>query len=215
MNRCLVVFDFNQVDDFDKHINLSIPSYDMLVEQILDYSSYFIDWGFNVYDLGCSTGKLLELMRKENGVEYIGIDDSNLMPKTSKDVRYLKANLHDVVLKDACLITCIFTLQFLHRKTRAKVLQNVKDNLRSGGAFIVAEKTFSVDPKIQTIMDSVHKENKSHYFSHEEISRKEIELRVNMKPRKHDELISELEEIGIVQEIWRSFNFVCFLVVKE
>lgn len=209
------MFDFNKVENFDRHIALSIPAYDLLNKQVLDYSDYFIDWGFNVYDLGCSTGKLLKLMRKEGGVGYFGIDDSNLLPASCDQIKYIRADLHNVVIEDACLITSIFTLQFLHRKTRERLLKNVKTNLIKGGAFIVAEKTYSEDPKIQSIMDSVYKESKSHHFSHEEIARKEIELRSNMKPARYSELIEELSQIGIVQEIWRSFNFVCFLVIKN
>jgi len=209
------MFDFNKIEDFDKHISLSIPNYDMLSAQIITYADYFLEWGYNVYDLGCSTGRHLKLMAKKDGIDYIGYDSSNLIPKDTEYCKFIKADLHDIKLGPSSLVLSIFTLQFLHEKTREKILDEVMKSLKPGGALIVAEKTFSCDSKIQSIMDSAHREYKSQHFKPAEIFKKEIELRDNMRPKRYHDLVRELSEIGTVQEIWRSFNFVAFIVLKS
>lgn len=209
------MFDFNKIKDFDKHISLSIPNYDRLTEQIVTYADYFLEWGYNVYDLGCSTGKHLKMLNKRSGIDYIGYDNSKLLPDNTEHCSFIRADLHDVQLKDACLIMSIFTLQFLPEKTREKILKEVKESLKTGGAFIVAEKVYCNDGKIQSIMDSAHREYKTQHFTPSEIIKKDIELRDNMRPKEESELMSELYEIGKVQEIWRSYNFVAYMVIKE
>jgi hypothetical protein len=47
-------FDFNKIDDFDDHINKSIPNYDLLIDSIKSMSEYFYVKSASIYDLGCS-----------------------------------------------------------------------------------------------------------------------------------------------------------------
>lgn len=73
-------FSFNTIEDFDEHILTSIPNYDILIEAIKSMSEYFMTEGSNIYDLGCSTGKLLKSIKRE-GVNKIGYDVANLLPE--------------------------------------------------------------------------------------------------------------------------------------
>ena len=209
------MFDFNKVEDFDSHIALSIPSYTNLTEIVLSLSQYFLDSGRSVYDLGCSRGTLLDKMKKVSGVTYYGIDNSSLIPEGHKDVFFINEDILRYPITNACLVTSIFTMQFTHRQHRKDLYQTIKSGLATGGAFIVAEKTYSETGKYQDIINSAYYEYKRQHFTSEEILEKELSLRQNLKSDSYDEIIGQLSLIGRPQEIWRCFNFVAFLVVKE
>ena len=72
-------FSFDTINDFDNHIIKSIPNYDILFSSIKSISEYFFCENTNVYDLGCSTGKLLKSIN--NNCNKIGYDIANLLPK--------------------------------------------------------------------------------------------------------------------------------------
>lgn len=210
------MFDFNNIKDFDNHISLSIPSYDCLVDTIISLSENFLDEGSSVYDVGCSTGAFLKRIKKVKNVNYIGIDDSSLCPiSCMDDVVYLRKNFFDVKLSKACLITSIFTAQFTHREKRNEFYEKIYDSLNIGGAFIIAEKTHCENGRMQEILNSSFYEQKSKNFKAEEILKKELSLRQNLKTEGYYKTLSRLNEMGSVQEIWRSLNFVAFLVIKE
>lgn len=112
-------FDFNTIQNFDKHIDQSIPNYNVLFESILRISEYFIIPNKTIYDIGCSTGKLLLQLHKEHPSNcMIGIDNSNnLLPKEIDSPIFVSTDLNNgYIFKEACLIFSIFTLQFLQKK---------------------------------------------------------------------------------------------------
>lgn len=213
------MFDFNQVENFDRHISLSIPSYEYLTRMIMQFSEYFLEEGKDVLDIGCSTGKHLKLMKKIKGVRYVGVDNSSLCPPITEcqHILFEKLDASDLFIEENShsLILSIFTLQFMDSTRRARTLERVKKGLCSGGAFIVAEKVFCETGKIQSIVDSAHREVKADNFTSDEIMKKEWQLRQNMKIKTESELMIELLEIGDVQQIWRAFNFVAYLVIKH
>ena len=49
-------FEFDAIEDFDKHINLSIPSYDTLSNVFTGITCAFGYPESAVVDIGCSTG---------------------------------------------------------------------------------------------------------------------------------------------------------------
>lgn len=210
------MFDFNKIKNFDDHIALSIPSYNGLINTIMSISEHFLDESRNVYDIGCSTGSFIKRLKKVKGVNYYGIDNSSLIPISCQDdVVYLRRDFFDVKMKNACLITSIFTAQFTHRERRDEFYQKIYDSLEIGGAFIIAEKTHCESGRIQEILNSSFYERKSKYFKAEDILKKELSLRQNLKTESYYKIEYRLREMGLVQEIWRSFNFVAFLVIKE
>ena len=67
-------FEFDAIDDFDKHINLSIPSYDTLSNVFTGITCAFGHPESAVVDIGCSTGKFLSDLPQIDECTYIGID---------------------------------------------------------------------------------------------------------------------------------------------
>lgn len=80
-------FSFDTVQNFDDHIDLSIPNYSFCAEQVKKFAEYFVRDYTSVVDLGCSTGKLIKEMTKSDKSSYYGYDISkNLLPlETEKE----------------------------------------------------------------------------------------------------------------------------------
>ena len=209
-------FDFNKIKDFDKHIALSTPNYEWLIEQVIKFSQYFIDKRTNVYDLGCSTGTLLKRLSKIDSVNYIGLDNSNLLPESDEYCDFIKVDLATYDDFNNCsFATSIFTLQFLARNERKKLIEKVANALNRYGAFIVCEKTYSSNSTMQDITNSMYYEFKEKNFNGIEILKKERELRYNLKMLNLNDILDELKIIGQPEIFWRSFNFVGCIVIKS
>ena len=53
-------------EGFDEHIEKSIRGYSHLLEDVVALSRYFVEDDTNVYDLGCSTGKMTQRLIAAN-----------------------------------------------------------------------------------------------------------------------------------------------------
>jgi tRNA (cmo5U34)-methyltransferase len=87
-------FSFDTIQNFDEHIDLSIPNYSFVAKQVSQYSEYFARDYTSVVDLGCSTGKLLMEMNHREKASYYGYDiSSNLLPRGSHKPIFIKGDL--------------------------------------------------------------------------------------------------------------------------
>lgn len=103
-------FDFNTIENFDDHINKSIPNYDILWNSIISISEYFFVDNTNVYDLGCSISKLLKSL--DIKCFKYGYDVATLLPQ---EEGFVNVNLNEPFpLMNACVVYSIFTMQFLN-----------------------------------------------------------------------------------------------------
>ena len=59
-------FASSEKEGFDSHILHSIRGYEDLWNDVLKFSRYFVEDYTNVVDVGCSTGKLIDAMFKQN-----------------------------------------------------------------------------------------------------------------------------------------------------
>lgn len=214
-------FSFDTIEDFDKHIDMSIPNYEFVVEQIKKYAEYFIQPYTYVYDLGCSTGSFLKSLPKQKNVGYIGLDNSsNLLPKNNIEEEYelhfLNEDLNNFYDYDkSSFITSIFTLPFIPKLKRSILINRISDVLVSGGAFISCEKIYSSNPKMQDMTNSMYYQFKRESFSSNEILDKEISLRKMMYIQSLEQSIKDLSIIGPTEVFWRSYNFVGLISIKS
>jgi predicted TPR repeat methyltransferase len=82
------MFDFNSMENFDNHIDSSIPSYGVMAQMVRNLSPWFLSPSKSIVDLGCSTGKLLESITHD-GMKY-GVDiATNLLPESKPNCEYL------------------------------------------------------------------------------------------------------------------------------
>jgi len=208
------LFDFNDVENFDEHINDSIPTYDRLNDIASRIVSDFTQLNTAVIDIGCSTGRFMKQLPKAPSVSYIGID-SQFAPRNEDGVTFIEQDILDYSMPEASVIVSMFTLQFLPLRDRAKVLGNIKDSLVTGGVFVCAEKTHMANPHLEMSMQSELLHTKRNKFTDTEIIDKTVGLSSVMRCRTKTELVTELSEIGTVDSVWQWGSFVCHAVVTK
>jgi tRNA (cmo5U34)-methyltransferase len=222
-------FTFAHRDEgFDNHIDLSIRHYSTLHDDIVKMSKYFVEEGTNVVDIGCSTGKTLNSMYEQNkdfapDVWYQGIDYADGFKKDmiarmeENPELYLECgDVREYDFHNCSMVTSIFTLQFMPRKDRQEVLNNIYEGLNPGGAFVFAEKTYSCNSKVQDMLTFMYYDFKRESFTTDDIMDKEQTLRSMLKPNTWSELQSMLEEAGFssVQTFWQNHLFVGAIAIK-
>lgn len=210
-------FDFNTIENFDDHIDKSIPNYNVLITAIESMSQYFFTEGCNIYDLGCSTGKLLKSLKTK--CHKIGYDIASLIPDDpDSDIEWVKADLHkDLNIQNACIVYSIFTMQFLKPSERINYLTKIYNGLNYGGALIICEKVYQESGMVQEIITFSHYDFKLNNFKSDDIIAKEKDLRYIMKPSGNNELEKLLRSVGfsIIADFWQMFNFKGIIAIKK
>jgi len=222
-------FKFDRVEDFDDHIRRSILGFEIMDEQIKALARYFLEDETNFYDVGCSTGKRIFELREAYShlkIRYVGIDYSRkfieeaqavLGDASEEELAFIFMDLgRGFKFENASMITSVFTLQFMPIADRKKLLEDVYDGLRPGGAFVFGEKVLSRDIRLQEPFNFQMFDFKRRSFSTEEILEKERQLRGFLKPLTLEENLDILREAGFAnyEIIWKVYNFLCLLLIK-
>jgi tRNA (cmo5U34)-methyltransferase len=206
------LFDFNTIDNFDNHINLSIPNYEQLFDLYVSLTSIFSEEGTSVIDYGCSTGKLLKAIPKKKGVHYIGIDNSDLLPESHDGIDFIKEDALQVMPSSASVVISMFFLQFLSKIKRQIMLQKLKEHVDAGSILLISEKVILDDSRLDNLLSRLHIHKKRGQFSDTEILTKDKQLICTMFCKTEQELLRELQSIGKVTKVWQSFTFMGFIV---
>ena len=81
------------VENFDNHINKSVPLYKETQKLYLYLSDFFLEEKTNIVDIGCSTGSFLKLLvekhkknKKFNKIKLVGIDNEKQMINKAKQI---------------------------------------------------------------------------------------------------------------------------------
>jgi tRNA (cmo5U34)-methyltransferase len=217
-------------EGFDDHIEHSIRHYNSLIGDVINLSRYFVENDQCVVDIGCSTGKMLDRMTIQNEeiaprAKYIGVENADgfkdIMIQRSQQNTRLELIFDDILnvnLENCSLITSIFTLQFISRQNRDRILKKIYNALNPGGAFIFSEKTVSEDARIQDMMTFTYYDYKRQFFDSKDILDKEYVLRNMLKPNTWQEIKSSLMIAGFdshkIQPFWQNHLFVGALVLK-
>tara|TARA_B100000965_G_scaffold396226_1_gene410842 strand:+ start:932 stop:1624 length:693 start_codon:yes stop_codon:yes gene_type:complete len=230
----VVDFTFaHREEGFDEHIDKSIRGYQDLLTDVVSLSRYFVERDTNVYDIGCSTGKLTEAMLHKNkdieDVNYFGIEVADGFTGDMKSrgiklnsdyprnkITFLHEDVRNSMIENASLITSIFTLQFMSMKDRLPMIKKVYNGLNEGGAFIFAEKTICENAKFQEMITFNFYDYKRKFFDTKDIMDKEQTLRNIMKPNTWKQIEKYIYDAGFtdVQPFWRNHMFVGAIAVK-
>ena len=210
-------FNFNEIDDFDSHINLSIPSYDKLFSLFVELATIYSRNTSFVIDYGCSTGRLLKTLPERKNCKYIGIDCANLLPtESTEQCTFIKTDavtetITQEMRKDAVVVSMFF-LQFLTERNRKIMLAKMKETVSSGGVLLISEKVILNDPYLESVLARIFLNTKRGKFTDSEILTKDKELVYSMFCKTQSRLLEELEQIGNVTQVWQSYNFMGFVV---
>ena len=200
-------FDFKKVDDFEKHIELSIPNF-LTLDNIFKHVTHeFAQPESTVVDLGCSTGRFLSGLTQIEGCQYVGVDTVDMETRRDNflfiegDVeKWLEEQLQNTAV--ASVIVSMFFLQFLGAKKRARVLNLIRHHIELGAKLLISEKVFLEDSRLQSLIHRLHIQEKRKGFTEKEILDKDLQLSVSMFCKQESELEAELKQLGAVTKVW-------------
>tara|TARA_B100000989_G_C19510468_1_gene458758 strand:- start:177 stop:884 length:708 start_codon:yes stop_codon:yes gene_type:complete len=220
-------FDKNIPKNFDKHILKSVPLYHQMHWLCEQLSDFYIKENSLVYDIGCSTGTLLNNLAKRHKLKkknkFIGLDVVKKMTtfakknNSNKRIKFLNKDIVNYKLLKSDFIICFYTLQFIHPKYRQKVVNKIFKSLEWGGALFLCEKVRSYDARSQDQMTTIYEEFKSQNgFSEKEITAKKKSLKGILEPFSSNANIQMLKRAGFkdVSTIAKFVSFEGFLAIK-
>lgn len=203
-------FDFNKVDDFDKHIAMSIPNHNTLLNMVAEIVVCLSGKAGVHLDIGCSTGALVSALRG-SGIRSSGVDISNLVDCENNHL-FREDYLTFEIDKKVTIATAIFFFQFLRENDRKKAMGKMFSELEDKGTAIVCEKTVFDNPIVNNIIDTAHLICKREHFSDTEILDKRLRLARSMFLKTESELFKELSCFGDVSIFWKSYGFAGYIV---
>tara|TARA_R110000764_G_scaffold52161_2_gene113611 strand:+ start:7732 stop:8403 length:672 start_codon:yes stop_codon:yes gene_type:complete len=219
-------FNFNNFKptEFQDHINRSVPNIKGMYDIIPIIVENFSVKGTNVYDIGCSTGYLLNEIATYNStseLSYIGYDISdNLFFGFCNDALQLyKRDVTEdsLTMFNTSLVLSVFTLQFIDLDKRVRLVQKVYDSLSKRGCFLVCEKVTSTNGFVEDIFTFSNYQKKiENGFTPEEILKKQKDLKSIMHPISQKENEKMFREAGfeVVEVFFKSLNFIGWILIK-
>jgi tRNA (cmo5U34)-methyltransferase len=204
---------------FNKHVENSIPFYNEGHNLILNYIEYFVNNKSIVYDIGCSTGTLLaRIKEKYSFVNAIGIDrESEMISEAKKyyDLAFIAADALDINYNNASVVTMYYTLQFLNRSSKEKLIKKLYDSMLENSALLIFEKILSKDKFIQDLNEQLYYEFKKQTYTIEEIENKTKSLIGVLHSVTSEENLELLSNCGFnTNIIFKYLNFEGYLAVK-
>lgn len=205
---------------FESHVSKSVPFYYEGHDLITKLSDFFLSEGSRCYDLGCSTGVLARKIAERNldkKVSVIGLDvEPDMISHACElngDVPYLTleaGNVLDFELKEADMIVCYYTIQFIKPKVRQLVFNKIYNALNWGGAFILFEKVRAPDARFQDLSASLYTDYKlDNGYTPENIISKTQSLKGVLEPFSTQGNIDLMVRAGFV-DIMTIMKYVCF-----
>ena len=224
-------FSFSTVKDFDRHIAQEIRGYKVLDSIVIGLADAVIETNTNVYDIGCSTGRLINTLAldiaaetdlsRQRKVQFIGYDPNENFAhnfvSANGSVRFCQDQVTSATrFENASLVTSIFTLQFVPIRERSGIVRNIFEGLNANGAFIFAEKVYASDSAIERLINDRHLDFKRQISSAEDILDKDKRLRAIMRPLTLASNCRMLESAGFSRYecFWRVNNFAAIIAIK-
>lgn len=209
------------VEQFEDHIDKSVPNYRKGHELVCRYSDFFLRDDSLVYEIGCSTGLLgrefLHWNRARKGLRYVGLDVSAPMIEHASKAgasddrgTYSCENATSFAFEPCTVVMAYYTLQFIHPAFRQTVLDKIYDALEWGGALIVFEKVRAPDARFQDYAIQIYNDIKQDSgFTEEEIINKTQSLKGNLEPFSTSGNMGLMARAGFV-DITSIYKWVCF-----
>jgi tRNA (cmo5U34)-methyltransferase len=222
-------FDADVTRVFEDMIRRSVPGYGLTLQMISVIAGLYAQENSKLYDLGCSLGaSTLALAHgiKIQGCKIIGVDNSEAMLKQCTQhvatspvpVVLQEANIQDVDISNASVVVLNFTLQFIAKDERLKLLQGIYQGMRQGGVLVLSEKVSFADDFEQQQHIALHEAfKKAQGYSELEVSRKRQSLENVLIPEPISAHHARLKSAGFTQvQTWfQCFNFVSMLAYKS
>ncbi len=218
---------------FPDMIKRSVPGYPTIVENIGVLANTFAQPDSYLYDLGCSLGAVSQALRRHVKAErchVIAVDNSPAMTRRCQEylcaqdamfqelltVEVITADILELALQPASLITLNFTLQFIAPAQRADLLKCIHHALLPGGALILSEKLCFSDPAEQQLLTQLHLAFKrANGYSELEIAQKRTAIENVMLPDTLETHRERLQAAGFTRVLpwFQCLNFASLIAL--
>ncbi|MCW8906788.1 MAG: carboxy-S-adenosyl-L-methionine synthase CmoA [Sedimenticola sp.] len=218
------VFDRQVAQVFPDMIQRSVPGYAAVISMSSVLASQYVQPKSLCYDLGCSLGATARSI--QSGIQaqdcrIIAVDNSAAMIEQAvalapagnhtTPIDYVCADIADIGIENASLVTLNFTLQFIPLQQRGLLLQRIRRGLRPGGILILSEKIRFEDPEEERQQIEMHHAFKrANGYNELEISQKRSALENVLIPETLEQHQARLREAGFRRaDLWfQCFNFI-------
>ena len=192
-------WDFSQIDldNFEPHVEKSVPGYEEGHSYIKILSDYFLSDSSLCYDIGCSTGNLIRKLSDYNknkaDINFIGIEPVTgfevLFNKNTSNcnnnhkISFLNEKIQEIDLDTCDMITAFYSIQFIHPRYRQEIFDSIYKSLNWGGGFFLFEKVRASDARFQDMINNAYIEYKQHIgYQDTEIIQKQLSLKGVLEP---------------------------------
>ena len=205
---------------FDSHVRRSVPLYKEGHDLTCRISDYFMGQNSQLYDLGTSTGELLNQLAKRHqspDQKFVGIDRENGMLELARKkcgddtrIRLELAEMSELELEKSDMVVSYYTIQFIRPAFRQRVISQIYESLNWGGAFLLFEKVRGPDARFQDILTGIYNDYKLEQgFSSEEIIAKARSLKGVLEPFSTQGNYDLLERAGF-KDCMTVMKYLCF-----
>jgi len=214
-------------DNFDQHVQKSVPMYAYGHDLIIKLSDFFVEKDSNIYDIGCSTGTLLNILAEHHikkNINIYGCDTEKEMVSFAKqncskhkNINILNCSALEVDFQDTGFISSFYTVQFIHPSVRQDLINKIYNSLKWGGAFLMFEKVRACDARFQDICTTLYNDYKfDQGYSANEIYSKTKSLKGVLEPFSSQGNIDMLTRAGFKDTIsvFKYLSFEGFLAIK-
>lgn len=224
-------FDGEVTDAFDDMLERSIPQYDLMRELCFKLGSDFTRGDSDVVDVGCSRGgAMARFADGRPGMEtpgrIIGLEVSEPMTEAAERrfigneiTQIRKHDLREGIPEDLdpSLILSVLTVQFTPIEYRQKIVSEMYERLKPGGALILVEKVLGATSKLDALMvENYYRQKREHGYTEEQIQRKRLSLEGVLVPvtaKWNEELLRDAG-FSKIDCFWRYLNFSGWIAVK-
>ena len=220
-------FDKNVAENFESHARRSIPMYEPGHQLVCDISDFFLQDNSTCYELGTSTGELIEKIAEHNKhkqVNYIAIDNQSAMIEKAKDrckandrIKIENEDINLYHFESSDLIVSYYCIQFIPPKFRQQLFNKIYQSLNWGGALILFEKVRGSDARFHDILTSLYTEFKlNQNYSPAEIISKSKSLKGVLEPFSRQGNVDLMKRAGFkdIETIMKFTSFEGFLAIK-
>ncbi len=223
-------FDEKVVGVFPDMINRSVPGYSSIVATIGMLAKHYSQPKSYCIDLGCSLGASMFAMVEainDKSVSFIGIDNSQAMidhcSKVLSDypsenqIELRQEDILNTEISNASVVVLNFTLQFISPEDRNRLISDIYQGLKPGGALILSEKVVFENDELQTLFTGLHHDFKrANGYSDLEISQKRAAIEDVLVPETLSIHHERLSQAGFASSaVWfQCFNFASLVAVK-
>ncbi|WP_169813485.1 methyltransferase domain-containing protein [Nocardia vaccinii] len=213
---------------FGNMLSRSIPEYDVMRQTVLSCGLEFVAPNSAIVDCGASDGGAIApfVDRFADECRYLCIESSEPMANALRH-RFSKHSSVEIYRKDlrcfypevaADLTLSVLTLQFIPIEHRQRVVRNIFEHTRPGGALVLVEKVLGADAEIDEMMVRLyHRHKYENGYSREQIDRKALSLEGVLVPVTADWNIELLRQAGFdrIDCFWRWMNFAGWIAIRS